>query len=248
MRPLIAGNWKMNGLVAELGVIDRIAASPAVALSRTDVLICPPATLVAEAVKTAGGRIGIGGQDCGSQIAGEFTGDTSAEMLKDAGASAVIVGHSERRRHHGETDAMVAAKVRAAWRAGLMAIVCIGESREQRRAGHALVVCAEQLAGSLPEDANGAATAIGYEPLWAIGSGNMPTADEIAEVHAHIRRSLVARWGADAATTRILYGGSVKPSNARTILALPEVGGALVGGASLEAADFEAIVGSIAAP
>jgi triosephosphate isomerase len=247
MRPLIAGNWKMHGLVAQLGVIERLAASPSAAAASADLLICPPATLIAAAVQTAAGRIAIGGQDCGSEIAGAFTGDTSAEMLEDAGATAVIVGHSERRRLHGETDAMVATKVRAAWRAGLMAIVCIGETQAQRQAGDALSVCAGQLAGSLPEAPNGSATAIGYEPLWAIGSGNMPTAHQIAEVHAHIRRCLVARWGTAAATVRILYGGSVKPSNARAILALPEVGGALVGGASLHAADFEAIVRSVAA-
>jgi triosephosphate isomerase len=207
MRPLIAGNWKMNGLVAQLDVIERIAASATAAPLLADVLICPPATLIGRAVQTAAGRIAIGGQDCASLVAGAFTGDTSAEMLKDAGASAVIVGHSERRQHHGETDAIVATKVLAAWRAGLLAIICIGETMAQRRAGRAL-----------------------------------------SEVHAHIRESLTTRWGAEARKVRILYGGSVNPSNARAILALPEVGGALVGGASLKAADFEAILGAVAAP
>ena len=248
MRPLIAGNWKMNGLVAQLDVIERIAASATATPPLADVLICPPATLIGRAVQAAAGRIAIGGQDCASQTTGAFTGDTSAEMLKDAGASAVIVGHSERRQHHGETDAIVATKVLAAWRAGLLAIICIGETLAQRRAGRALSVCGEQLAGSVPEGTITAATAIAYEPLWAIGSGDTPKPEQIVEVHAHIRECLTTRWGARARKVRILYGGSVNPSNARAILALPEVGGALVGGASLKAADFEAILGSVAAP
>ena len=248
MRPLIAGNWKMNGLAAQLDVIERISASAATAAPPlADVLICPPATLIGRAVQTAAGRIAIGGQDCASQIAGAFTGDTSAEMLKDAGASAVIVGHSERRQHHGETDAIVATKVLAAWRAGLRAIVCIGETLAQRQAGKALFVCGEQLAGSVPEGTLTSATAIAYEPLWAIGSGHTPTPEQIMEVHAHIRESLTTGRGAEASKVRILYGGSVNPSNARAILALPEVGGALVGGASLKAADFEAILQAVAA-
>ena len=247
MRPLIAGNWKMNGLVAQLDVIERISASVSAAPPLADVLICPPATLIGQAVQTAAGRIAIGGQDCASQIAGAFTGDTSAEMLKDAGASAVIVGHSERRQHHGETDAVVATKVLAAWRAGLLAIICIGETLEQRQAGRALSVCGEQLSGSVPEGTLRSATAIAYEPLWAIGSGLTPKPGQIVEVHAYIRESLTTRWGAEASKVRILYGGSVNPSNARAILALPEVGGTLVGGASLKAADFEAILKSVAA-
>ena len=238
----------MNGLVAQLDVIERIAASATAAPPLADVLICPPATLIGRAVQTAAGRIAIGGQDCASQVAGAFTGDTSAEMLKDAGASAVIVGHSERRQHHGETDAIVAAKVLAAWRAGLLAIICIGETLAQRRAGRALSVCGEQLAGSVPEGTITSATAIAYEPLWAIGSGQTPKPEQIVEVHAHIREALTTRWGAKARKVHILYGGSVNPSNARAILALPEVGGALVGGASLKAADFEAILGSVTAP
>jgi len=248
MRPLIAGNWKMNGLLAQLDVIERIAASVTAAPPCADVLICPPATLIGRAVQIAAGRIAIGGQDCASEIAGAFTGDTSAEMLKDAGASAVIIGHSERRQHHGETDAIVATKVLAAWRAGLLAIICIGETMAQRQAGKALSVCGEQLAGSVPEGTITSATAIAYEPLWAIGSGHMPKPEQIVEVHAHIRASLTARLGAKARKVRILYGGSVKPSNARAILALPEVGGALVGGASLKAADFESILKAVAAP
>jgi len=248
MRPLIAGNWKMNGLLAQLEVIERVAASAIAAPPLADVLICPPATLIGPAVQTAAGRIAIGGQDCASEVAGAFTGDTSAEMLKDAGASAVIVGHSERRQHHGETDAIVATKVLAAWRAGLLAIICIGETLAQRRAGKALSVCDEQLAGSVSEGTITSAMAIAYEPLWAIGSGHTPKPEQIVEVHAHIRASLTARWGAKASKVRILYGGSVNPSNARAILALPEVGGALVGGASLKAADFEAILAAVARP
>ena len=168
-------------------------------------------------------------------------------MLKDAGASAVIVGHSERRQHHGETDAIVAAKAKAARRAGLLAIICIGETKSQRLDGKALSVCGDQIAGSVPDGMTASAVAIGYEPLWAIGTGHMPTSEEIAEMHAHIRQCLVARLGTEGKKVRILYGGSVKPSNARDILALPEVGGALVGGASLKAADFEAIFRAVSA-
>ena len=242
MRLLIAGNWKMHGLAQQLGEIETIAASVEAAAPVADILICPPATLIARAVQTAAGRIAIGGQDCQTQIAGAFTGDISTEMLKDAGASAVIVGHSERRQHHGETDAIVAAKAKAARRAGLLAIICIGETKSQRQDGKALSVCGDQIAGSVPDDMTSSAFAIGYEPLWAIGTGHTPTSEQIAEVHAHIRQCLTARLGVEGKTMRILYGGSVKPSNARDILALPDVGGALVGGASLKATDFEAII------
>jgi triosephosphate isomerase len=247
MRPLIAGNWKMNGLAVQLGEIGAIASSVKVTPPVADILICPPATLIARAAQTAGGRICIGGEDCHTEIAGAFTGDVSAEMLKDAGASAVIVGHSERRQHHGETDAIVAAKAKAARRAGLLAIICIGETKSQRLGGQALFVCGAQIAGSVPGGTTSSAIAIGYEPLWAIGTGHMPTSEEIAEMHAHIRECLVARLGAEGKKVRILYGGSVKPANARGILALPEVGGALVGGASLKAADFEAIFRAVSA-
>lgn len=248
MRPLIAGNWKMNGLAAQLGEIETIAASAKATPPLADILICPPATLIARAAQTAAGRIAIGGENCHTEIAGAFTGDVSAEMLKDAGASAVIVGHSERRQHHGETDAIVAAKAKAARRAGLLAMICIGETKSQRLDGKALSVCGEQIAGSVPESMTSSAIAIGYEPLWAIGTGDTPTSEEIAEVHAHIRECLVARLGAEGKKVRILYGGSVKPANASEILALPEVGGALVGGASLKAADFEAIFRAVSAP
>ncbi len=245
MQPLIAGNWKMNGLTARLGEIQAIAASVTAKPPLVDVLIYPPATLIARAVRVAAGRIGIGGQDCHSAIAGAFTGDISAEMLKDAGASSVIVGHSERRQHHGETDAMVAAKASAAWRAGLMVIICIGETQSQRNDGNALSVCADQIAGSMPGGVTSYDRAVAYEPLWAIGTGHVPTAEQIVQMHAHIRHCLEARLGAEGKTVRILYGGSVKPSNAREILALPEVGGALIGGASLEATDFEDIINAV---
>jgi len=241
MLPLIAGNWKMNGLAAQLAEIEAIAASVKAVPPSADILICVPATLIARAAQTATGSVAIGGEDCHTEIAGAFTGDLSAEMLRDAGAAAVIVGHSERRQHHGETDMLVAAKAKAAWRAGLLAIICIGETKAQRLDGEALSVCGDQIAGSVPEGMNFSTTAIGYEPLWAIGTGHVPTSKEIVEVHAHIRQCLTARFGKAGGKVRILYGGSVKPSNARQILALPEVGGALVGGASLDAADFEAI-------
>ncbi len=245
MRPLIAGNWKMHGVAAQLGEIEAVAASIKATTASADVVICLPATLIARAVQTTGGRIGIGGEDCSTEMAGAFTGDISAEMLKDAGASAVIVGHSERRQHHGETDAIVASKAKAARRAGLLAIICIGETGAQRQAGEALSACSDQIAGSVPEGMLSSGTAVGYEPLWAIGSGQMPTPEEITEVHAHIRQCLAARLGAEGKKVRILYGGSVKPANARAILALPEVGGVLVGGASLNAADFEAILRAV---
>jgi triosephosphate isomerase len=245
MRPLIAGNWKMHGLAPQLDDIEAIAASVKATPPFADILICLPATLIARAVQTAAGRIAIGGENCSAEVSGAFTGDISAEMLKGAGASAVIVGHSERRQHHDETDAIVAAKAKAARRAGLLAIICVGETKSQRLAGKALSICGDQIAGSVPESMTASALAIGYEPLWAIGSGHMPTSKEIAEMHGHIRQCLVARLGTEGKDVRILYGGSVKPSNARDILSVPEVGGALVGGASLKARDFEAIIGAV---
>ena len=243
MRTLIAGNWKMHGLAAQLDEIETIAASVHARPSAADVLICVPATLLSRAVRAAAGRIAIGGEDCHAEASGPFTGDISAGMLKDAGASAVIVGHSERRRNHGETDAMVAAKAAAAWRSGLSTIVCIGESEVQRRNGDALAVVADQVVGSLPRDlARSGTVAIAYEPLWAIGSGHVPTADQIAEVHQHLRTCLVALAGAAGAGIRILYGGSVTPDNASEVLGVDEVGGVLIGGASLKAVDFDAVL------
>ena len=244
MRLLIAGNWKLNGLTASLAEIEKVAAIAAAERPMTDILICPPATLIARAAGVAAGRIAIGGQDCHAEISGAFTGDISAEMLKDAGATAVIVGHSERRQFHDESDAAVAAKARAAWRAGLLAIICIGESQAERESGRALEICAGQLAGSVPQGAAAENTAIAYEPIWAIGTGRTATPADIGQMHAHIRRCLTDRFGAGATAVRILYGGSVKPSNAGEILGIPEVGGALVGGASLIAADFQAIFAS----
>ena len=245
MQPLIVGNWKMHGLASGLDEIEVLGRSLRTRPVAADVLICPPATLLTRAVLAAAGGIGIGGQDCDSESAGAFTGDISAAMLKDAGASAVIVGHSERRQRHSETNALVAAKTRAAWRAGLMALICIGENQAQRSAGRALSVCGEQLAGSAPSALGTSAVAIGYEPLWAIGSGRLPSLEEITQVHAHIRQCLVAHWGVAGQWVRILYGGSVTADNAREILLLPEVGGVLVGGESLDARDFEAICRSV---
>ena len=244
MRQLIAGNWKMHGLKAELREIEAVAAVAARVPPHVEILICPPASLLADAARTAAGRIAVGGQDCHPEVSGAHTGDISAEMLKDAGASAVIVGHSERRQNHCETDALVAKKALAAKRAGLLAIVCVGETQEQRANGAALTTCGEEIFASVPRGMTASALAIGYEPLWAIGSGQMPTSQEIVHMHAHIRQCLVEHLGAEGKAVRILYGGSVKPSNARAILALPEVGGALVGGASLKSGEFSAIVAS----
>ena len=247
MRPLIAGNWKMHGLAPQLAQIEAIAVSVKADPPGADVLICVPATLIARAAQVAAGRIAIGGENCAAATAGAFTGDVSAEMLAGAGAMAVIVGHSERRRLHGETDADVAAKAKAAWRAGLATIICIGETGAQRRAGKAQSVCAAQIDGSVPEGMAGAVNAIGYEPLWAIGSGRVPDRAEIVEMHGYIRQRLESRLGAEGKLVRILYGGSVKPANAEAILALAEVGGALVGGVSLEAGEFEAIIRAVPA-
>jgi triosephosphate isomerase len=225
---LIAGNWKMNGLKASLSELDALIAAPAP--EGCDLLICPPATLVAAfAARAAGTHVRIGGQDCHWQVSGAHTGDISAEMLADAGASHIIVGHSERRTDHAETDAVVKAKAQAVARAGLTPILCIGETLAQREAGETLAVIRRQLAGSVPE---GLATlVIAYEPVWAIGTGLTPTVAQVAEVHAAIRAVV-------GAGVPILYGGSVKPSNAAELLAVPHVDGALVGGASLKAADF----------
>jgi len=245
MRPLIAGNWKMHGLSAQLEQIKAVPASVKAQPPHADVLICVPPTLIERAFRASFGALAIGGEDCSAETAGALTGDVDADMLKDAGATAVILGHSERRRFHHETDAQVAAKVQAAWAAGLSTIVCIGETQAQRSAGKALAVCGAQLAASLPNLQAGCETSVAYEPLWAIGSGHMPTADDIAEIHMHIRSCLVARFGEAGRTVRILYGGSVKSSNAQDILAVPEVGGVLIGGASLEATDFDAVLGVV---
>jgi triosephosphate isomerase (TIM) len=235
--PLVAGNWKMNGSAAAAGELEALAEG--LAGAKCDVLVCPPSTLIWGFSQVYTGRgIHIGGQDCHAKDSGAHTGDISAPMLKDAGAAAVILGHSERRADHGESDALVRAKAEAAFRSGLVAIVCVGETAGQRKAGLTLDVVRRQLAGSLPEAASDANTVIAYEPVWAIGTGLTPTASDVAEVHAAIREAL----GAKGAGMRILYGGSVKPSNAVELMGLPNVDGALVGGASLKAADFLGII------
>jgi triosephosphate isomerase len=232
----------MNGTAASAAELDRIIAGAPLVTARADLLVCPPATLVAAfAARAAGGPVGIGGQDCHAEPAGAFTGDIAAEMLKDAGASAVIVGHSERRTYHKESDADVRAKALAAWRAGLTAIVCVGESRDERVAGKTLDIIGGQLAGSLPDGATAANLVVAYEPVWAIGSGLTPTPKDVAEVHGFIRAQLTRRFGAAGDGVRILYGGSVKPANAKELMAIADVDGALVGGASLKADEFLAI-------
>ncbi|MEC9369471.1 MAG: triose-phosphate isomerase [Pseudomonadota bacterium] len=244
-RPLVAGNWKMNGLRASLpealSLVERLASGPAPAC---EIMICPPATLVSRlAEKVSGTPVRIGGQDCHADATGAHTGDVSAEMLADAGASAVIVGHSERRTDHGETDEQVNAKARAAWRAGLVAILCIGETEAERRGGKTLDVLSSQIAGSVPSGATAANSVIAYEPVWAIGSGLTPSVKDVAEAHAHIRAKLGAALGKkEAEAMRILYGGSVKPGNAAELMGIANVNGALVGGASLKATDFDGII------
>jgi triosephosphate isomerase len=245
IRPLVAGNWKMNGLAAMLGearrVRDRLGEAGFAA--DVDAMICPPATLIAPLAREAqGSRLRVGAQDCHAAASGAHTGDISAEMLKDAGASAVIVGHSERRADHGERNRDVKAKAAAAHRAGLVAIVCVGETAGERRAGLTLAVVGRQLAGSLPDKVTAADTVIAYEPVWAIGTGLTPTTGDVAEVHGFLRGALVERLGAEGRAMRLLYGGSVKPDNARALMAVENVNGALVGGASLKADDFLAII------
>ncbi len=245
-RKLAAGNWKMNGTSAALAEIDALAeAHPA---PGCEVLICPPATLIHRAAQRAQGTaIAIGGQDCHHEPFGAHTGDIAAGMLTDAGASHVILGHSERRADHGETDELVHAKCEAALRAGLVAIVCVGETLAEREAGRTLEVVGRQVTGSLPDGASAAQVVVAYEPVWAIGTGHVPTMEQIGEVHGHIRALLAARFGAEGKGMRILYGGSVKPSNAAEIFAVAEVDGALVGGASLKAADFSGIIAALEA-
>lgn len=239
MRKMAAGNWKMNGTRGDLDQIAQIAAHhPAPSV---DVVICPPATLISAAQGIAG-PVAIGGQDCHANPKGAHTGDISAAQLHDAGATHVIVGHSERRQDHGETDEQIAAKARAAHAAGLIAIVCIGETLAERENGTTLDVLGAQLAGSVPDTATAATTVIAYEPVWAIGTGLIPTLDQIAEAHGFMRDTLIQRFGNDAQAMRLLYGGSVKGSNAAEIFAVANVDGALVGGASLTAADFTPII------
>ncbi|KAK0332046.1 hypothetical protein LTR94_026482, partial [Friedmanniomyces endolithicus] len=240
---LVAGNWKMNGLGASLAEAETLEKALKEQAAACRVALCPPATLidrVARALK--GGVVEIGGQDCHAETSGAYTGSVSAEMVRDAGARLVILGHSERRAGFGETDADVAAKVEAALAAGLEPIICIGETLQQREAGQAVEVVSRQVAGSLPTSLAGKAFAVAYEPVWAIGTGLTPTLEQIEEVHAAVRAAMVVKLGEGGRAAPILYGGSVKPSNAREILAVAEVGGALVGGASLKAEDFLGII------
>jgi triosephosphate isomerase (TIM) len=241
LRPLVAGNWKMNGQAADLAEIAAIrAAVTAGEAGKAEILVCPPATLLMEAARLCGGSaVALGAQDCHPADSGAHTGDISAAMLKDAGASYVIVGHSERRAEHGESDALVRAKAMAAQRAGLSALLCVGETEAERAAGGAFERVAAQLEASLPDDASG--LVIAYEPVWAIGSGLTPTAGDVTEMHVYLRRLLAQRWPGSGSKVRILYGGSVKPANAAELLRIDHVGGTLVGGASLKASEFMAI-------
>lgn len=242
----IVGNWKMNGLAASLAEARALQAALDAEATVNRVALCPPATLIAQmAWALKDGTVGIGGQDCHDKASGAFTGSVSAAMLKDAGASMVILGHSERRQMCGETDALVAAKVEAALAADLTPIVCVGETLAEREAGRAIVVVTGQIAVSLPNVLKGRAFAVAYEPVWAIGTGLTPTPEQIAEVHAAIRAALKDRFGTEADATPILYGGSVNPGNAAEILATLNVDGALVGGASLKADDFLKIVRAV---
>ncbi|MBW3245707.1 triose-phosphate isomerase [Epibacterium sp. DP7N7-1] len=243
-RKLAAGNWKMNGTGDSLAELEALAKGDLP--KGVDVLICPPATLISRAAEHAD-KIAIGGQDCHAAASGAHTGDLSAEMLRDAGASYVILGHSERRADHGESDEMVRAKTDAAHGANLVAVVCIGETLEEREAGSTLQVVGMQLAGSLPDGVTAQNTVVAYEPVWAIGTGKVPTLEQIAEVHNALRDALVQRFGNAGADVPLLYGGSVKPGNAAEIFAVSNVDGALVGGASLKSADFAPIIAALAA-
>ncbi|MEM9062895.1 MAG: triose-phosphate isomerase [Pseudomonadota bacterium] len=238
-RKIAAGNWKMNGLsasVAELKSLTNLNFD-------CDVILCPPATLISGfSAAAAGSSIAIGAQDCHPAPSGAHTGDLSAEMLKDAGASAVIVGHSERRQDHAETDETVRTKAEAAWRAGLLAIICVGETEAERDAGQALEIVRSQIRGSLPDGATAANTVVAYEPVWAIGTGRVPSPEDIAEMHGDIRETLSSLVGEESNDLRVLYGGSVKPGNAAEIFAIDNVDGGLVGGASLKAVDFAQII------
>ena len=243
IRPLIAGNWKMNGTSAALDQLQAIGSGFAEASGdMADGLICVPATLLERAARIlADSPVSAGGQDCHAKESGAHTGDISVGMLKDCGASYVIVGHSERRADHGESDADVAAKARAAWQAGLVAVICVGETQGEREAGETLAVLSRQIAASVPEGTTAGNTVIAYEPVWAIGTGLTPTVPDVAEAHAHIRAELQKLLGDEAGRLRILYGGSMKPDNAGELLAVTNVDGGLIGGASLKAADFLAI-------
>ncbi|MEN3600205.1 triose-phosphate isomerase [Brucella abortus] len=243
IRPLVAGNWKMNGKGESLTELRAIAAGLSSDLGRKlDAVICVPATLLSRAAETLEGEtVGLGGQDAHFKTSGAHTGDISPEMLKVAGATHVILGHSERRTDHHESNKLICAKTEAAWAAGLVAIVCVGETASERKAERALDVIGDQLSGSLPDGVTAENTIIAYEPVWAIGTGLTPTVQDVRAAHAFMREQLIERFGAKGAHLRLLYGGSVKPSNAAELLGVADVDGALVGGASLKAADFLAI-------
>src|SRR5712671_1077555 len=243
IRPLIAGNWKMNGLKSSQPEFEAMLAGASEVAVKADLLVCPPATLIAAFAEKARGSkaLVVGAQDCHPKASGAHTGDISAEMLADAGARAIIVGHSERRADHGESDVLVRQKAEAVWRAGLTAIVCIGETQHQRDAGQTLDICRGQLNVSLPDKASGDNLVVAYEPVWAIGTGLTPTVGDVEQIHRFIRDLLIVRFNDEGARIRILYGGSVKPSNAAELMAVANVNGALVGGASLKATDFLAI-------
>ena len=246
-KKLAAGNWKMNGTEAQLAEVDSLIASHPD--PKVELLLCPPATLIERMARRIGtAQIAVGGQDCHAAVSGAHTGDVSAEMLRDAGARHVILGHSERRADHGETDACIRAKAETALAHDLIVVICVGETEAQRDAGATLDVIRTQLAGSIPDGVTGAQLVVAYEPVWAIGTGRTPTLDQIAEVHDAIRAALTERLGAaQADTIRLLYGGSVKPGNAAEIFAVSNVDGALVGGASLKAADFSGIIAALEA-
>lgn len=242
IRPLIAGNWKMNGLKSSFAEFEAMLAGAGDVAGKADLLVCPPATLVgAFADKARGSKVAVGAQDCHPKASGAHTGDLSAEMFRDLGAVAIIVGHSERRADHGETDALIRQKAEAVWRAGLTAIVCIGETREQRDAGKTLNVCGTQLAGSLPDGSTAANLVVAYEPVWAIGTGRTALPGQAQDVHALIRGRIAGNDATIAASLRVLYGGSVKAGNAAELFAMPDVDGGLIGGASLNADEFGTI-------
>lgn len=244
IKPLVAGNWKMNGLSADLSQLEAMAGQYDDALKgKIDLLVCVPATLLSRAFDKSHG-ISIGAQDCHGQASGAHTGDISVEMIADTGASSVIVGHSERRTDHGESDAIVNAKAEAGLSKGFQTIICIGESESERKSGVTLDVLKTQMAGSIPDDWHGGDMVVAYEPVWAIGTGLTPTADDVKEAHQFMRDELVSRFGDKGATVRLLYGGSVKPANAEELMAIGNVDGALVGGASLKADDFMGIAGA----
>ena len=244
IKPLVAGNWKMNGLAASVTELEAlIAGFDADLATKADSMICPPATLVATfAAKAADSAVAIGAQDCHFNVSGAHTGDLSAEMFADAGAAAIIVGHSERRADHGESNDVVKAKAEAVWAQSLVAIICVGETADERKSGETLAVVGSQLAGSVPAGATAANTVIAYEPVWAIGTGLTPTAGDVADVHAFMRDELTKAFGDEGAAMRLLYGGSVKAANAVELMGVANVDGALVGGASLKAADFLGIL------